>query len=156
MAKLSGSGRSAGRMSEQQSTVQLGHQFYRILEKAHRVGYLDDLIKRQTEWLERNPNDPRRAKRDSTRYKHVYERNVLVGEMAEDAATFARIRDQLSEQAVTEIQQALGIPMDRHTGNELAAIGRKYWGLNVSDTINQWSRDHYERTAYERTPEEAA
>jgi hypothetical protein len=147
MAKLSASGRSADRMSEQRSTIHLGETFYAILEKAHRVGYLDDLIQRQGEWLKQNRHDPRYDKRDSIHCSNVYERNVLVGEMEEDAMEFSVIRAELSEQAITEIQQTLGIPIDRHTGDELAAIGRKYWGLNLFQTIEKWSLDHFKRTA---------
>lgn len=146
MVKLSGNAPSTTARLQQQQTIRLGDRLLTIIEKSRRVGEMDERINRMQAWLSQNQSDPRHGSRSSAAWQLVSERNALVSELVDDGGAFDRQREEMDEWVITEIQMALGIPVNDETACAISEIARRWWGDRLFEVLDRYGARHYEMT----------
>lgn len=69
-----------------------------------------------------------------------------MGNCQEHAITFNALRRAMSEQAITEIGEALGGVLTGETARQIGEIAMRNSGVDLSGVIDEWARAHYVRT----------
>jgi hypothetical protein len=145
MPTLRINGTTDKQLNQRANAQRFGYELILLIEASQVTSRLDQKVIKMREWLEKNPDHPKRQDRDNRYWSVVSDRNEAQARLNDHVANLVRIHRDLTKDAIQRMSEAYGAEVTPSMARQIEKVAKENGEDGLWKITDKWAMEQTER-----------